>query len=116
MASISPVDMTINTGVGTFTTDLSTLAGSTEHEITSISREKKLVIHAKNTAAQKAITFLASDTFANRGVGNTTLTCPQNIPMAIQLEGARHINSDGTIEFTVATGMTGDLSIFELPA
>jgi len=115
MASISPVDLTINIGAGTFTADLSTLAGSTEHEITSINQEKKLVIYAKNTSAQKAITFLASDTFCNKGQGDTTFTLPQNIPMAIQLEGAKHINSDGTIEFTVAASMTGELSVFELP-
>ena len=115
MATISVTKLSSNVGAGTFTTDMSTLAGSTEHEITGIDKEKKLVVYAKNTSAQKDITFLASDTFCNAGIGNTTFTLPQNIPMAIQLEGAQHVNSDGSIEFTVAASMTGELSVFELP-
>ena len=115
MASITPVVLSMGVGAGTFTTDMSTLAGSTEHEITGITKEKNLVVWAKNTATQRAITFLASDFAVAAGKGNTTFTLPQNIPMAIQLEGCQHVNSDGTIEFTVAAGMTGELCVFELP-
>ena len=115
MASLTPVSLSMGVGAGTFTTDMSTLAGSTEHEITGIGKEGKLAIFAKNTATQRAITFLASDFGVAAGKGNTTFTLPQNIPMAIQLEGCQHVNDDGTIEFTVAAGMTGEISIFELP-
>lgn len=115
MASITPVVLSMGVGAGTFVTDMSTLAGTTEHEITGITQEKRLVIHAKNTASQRAITFLASDFGVAAGKGNVTFTLPQNIPMAIQLEGAQCVNKDGTIEFTVAAGMTGELSVFELP-
>jgi len=115
MATITVVKMSEGVGVGSFTTDMSTLAGSTEHEITGVDKEKNLVVYAKNTSAQKNITFKASDTFCNKGIGDTTFTLPQNIPMAIHLEGAQHVNSDGSIEFTVAASMTGELSVFELP-
>ncbi len=115
MSTITPVKLSTNVGIGTFSNDMSTLAGATEHEIDGIDKNKKLVIYGKNTSTQRAIIFLASDFAVAKGIGDTTFTLPQNIPFAIQLEGAQHINSDGTIEFTVAAGMTGELSIFELP-
>jgi len=115
MSTISVTKLTSNVGAGTFTSDMSALAGATEHEITGIGREKNLVVWAKNTATQRDITFKASDFGYALGQGDSTFTLPQNIPFAINLEGARHVNSDGSIEFTVAAGMTGELSVFELP-
>ena len=115
MATIANQKMVINVGLGTFTTDMSTLAGATEHEITGIGKSKKLLFFADNTATQRAITIKASDFGHASGQGDVTFTLNQNIPAAIVVEGARCVNGDGSIEFTVAAGMTGDLSIFELP-
>jgi hypothetical protein len=116
MASITVTKLTANVGAGTFTTDMSTLAGATEHEVTGINKSKNVVFYGDNTsAAQRAITIKAGDFAANRGVGDITFNLPSNIPSAIAVEGSRIVNKDGSIEFTVATGMTGDLSVFELP-
>lgn len=115
MATITPVKLSANVGAGTFTTDMSTLAGVTEHVISGFDKAKKICLYADNTSSQKAITVNASDFGVNRGQGAVTFTLPQNIPMSIALEGARVLQSDGTIVFTVASSMTGDLSVFELP-
>jgi hypothetical protein len=116
MATITAVKLSPNVGAGTFTTDMSTLAGATEHEVTGINKSKKICFYGDNTSgAQRAITIKASDFGANAGIGDITFNLPNNIPSAIAVEGSRIVNKDGSIEFTVATGMTGDLSVFELP-
>ncbi len=114
MATITPTKLVVNVASGTLVTDLSTLAGSTEHEI-AVGKEKKLGIYAKNTATQRDITFLYSDFGVNAGQGSETFVLNQNIPNMISLEGSRFVNDENTIEFTVEAGMTGEIAVFELP-
>ena len=116
MATITAKKLTIDTAHADFTTDLSTLAGATEHEITGIDKEKKLIVVAVNTdETARALVFKASDKFCARGKGDLTISLAQDTANAVVLEGARFVNEDGSIEFTVATGATGSLYVVELP-
>ncbi len=114
MATITPTKLAVNVASGTLVTDLSTLAGATEHEIT-VGKEKNLGIYVSNTAAQKDIVFKASDFGVAAGIGDLTMVVNQNIPNMVSLEGSRFVNDENTIEFTVEAGATGSIAIFELP-
>lgn len=95
--------------------DLATFAnGSTENEITGINRTSRILFKIKNTAAAKAFVIKASDIGINRGQGDVSINLVQNGYYEFQIEAERFLNADGQIQFTVATGATGAISVTQL--
>lgn len=117
MGTMAVTSLTMSSGVGTFVNDLSTYAdGSTQHTITGITDTGKLLVIAKNTAASSAtLTIKGGDFHPNKGVGDLAVNLMQNDVVGVPLEGARFLNDDGTIEFTVSSGATGDISAIQTP-
>ena len=117
MSTLDVVELTMSAGVGTFVNDLSTYAdGTTEHTIEDITDTGKLLLLAKNTNASSAtLTIKAGDFYPNKGVGDLEVNLMQNDVVGVPLEGTRFLNEDGTIEFTVSSGATGDISAIQTP-
>ena len=117
MGTLAVTNMSVSAGVGTFVNDISTYAdGTTQHTITGITDVKKLLIIAKNTnATTRVLTIKGGDFYNNKGVGDLDVNLMQNDVVGVQPEGARFLNKDGTIEFTVASGATGDISAVQMP-
>lgn len=117
MGTLAVTSLSMSAGVGTFVNDISTYAdGTTQHTITGITNAHKLLVIAKNTAASSAtLTIKGGDFYPNKGVGDLSVNLMQNDVVAAPLEGARFLNEDGTIEFTVSSGATGDISAVQLP-
>lgn len=118
MGSLAIQNLSYDTaiGIGT-TTDLSTLAdGTTQHTMTGIGRVSNALLIVKNTAsANKTITIKAGDSFPSRGLGDMEITAKQNYCYHAVFTGDRFLNSDGTIEFTVESGATGEIRLMGLP-
>lgn len=92
------------------------------HVITPAGPVDKLLIVVTNTTnAEKVVTFVAGDDPPSNaeGLGTTTMTLAagDSTPQTgfIVLEAARFLQNDGTIEVTVASGMTGFISAYQLP-
>lgn len=117
MGTMAVTKMEMSAGVGTFVNDLSGYAdGTTQHTITGIDNTGKLLIIAKNTAASSAtLTIKGGDFFPNKDVGDLAVNLMQNDVVGVPVEGTRFLNEDGTIEFTVSSGATGDISAIQTP-
>lgn len=92
------------------------------HVITPTYPLGKVVLVACNTTnAEKVVTVTAGDNPPSdaQGLGTTTITLAAGnvIPTIgfLVLEAARFMQNDGTILVTVASGMTGFLSAYQLP-
>lgn len=115
MATISASKMSVNVGIGTIAEDLSNFT-SGEHDIDNVSKASKLIIIGRNSDADtKVLTIKASNQYVNRGQGDLEIDMIQNNPVQVNIEPARFLNSDGTIEFEVETGATGEITVIQIP-
>lgn len=98
------------------------IVAANTHTITPTKRMGKLLVRLKNTTAStKVFTVTAGDLSPaeSSGQGDLTvsLTDGSTTPTIswCVLEGARFLQSDGTVVITVASGTTGTITAFQLP-
>lgn len=98
------------------------IVAANTHTITPTKGTRKVLVRLTNTTAStKVFTVTAGDKPAagSAGQGDLTvsLTDGSTTPQIswLVLEGARFLQSDGTIVITVASGTTGNIAAFQLP-
>lgn len=98
------------------------IAAANTHTLTPTKRLSKVVIRLVNTtAAAKVFTLLAGDNppADAAGQGNLTVSLADgsSTPVVVylsNLESARFIQNDGTVNITVASATTGFITAFQL--
>lgn len=97
------------------------IVAANTHVITPTKRMGKVLVRLTNTTAStKVFTVVAGDSppaeSAGQGDLTVSLTDGSTTPQVawLQLEGARFLQSDGTVNITVASGTTGFITAFQL--
>ena len=118
--AITLTELSLNTA--TLNTAGTAIVHANTHVITPTKRLDKVLIRITNTtASEKVATIVAGDNppADAAGQGNVTVTLAAGDSTAtfghIVLESARFLQNDGTIQITVASGMTGYIAAFQLP-
>ena len=87
--------------------------------ITGFKKARKILLRITNkiTNATKTATIKAGayPPGATSGLGDLALVVPQSGDILVTLEHARFVQTDGSINVDYSTGMTGALSVFEIP-
>lgn len=98
------------------------IVAANTHVITPTKRDGKLLIRLVNTtAASKAFTVAAGDSppAASAGQGSVAISLADGSTTPVTgwvcIDSARHMQSNGTIEITVAASTTGFITAFQLP-
>ena len=99
------------------------IVAANTHTITPTERLSKVIIRLVNTtAASKVFTLVAGDNppADAAGQGNLTVTLADGsttptVAYLANLESARFLQNDGTVNITVAAATTGTITAFQLP-
>ena len=98
------------------------IVAANTHSIAPTKGTRKLLIRITNTTAStKIATVTVGDNppadAAGQGVLDVSLTDGSTIPQSayVVVDGSRFAQNDGTIVITVASGMTGNITAFQMP-
>lgn len=98
------------------------IVAANTHTITPTKGTRKLLIRITNTTASTKVATVTvghnppADA-AGQGVLDVSLTDGSSTPQTafVVVDGARFAQSDGTIVITTASGMTGNITAFQMP-
>ena len=111
--AITVASAVTNSGATVTLSDCSGATGTDGHSLASVTKDDRLVFVVENTGSATGILTVYSGDMNASGQGNITIDVGGSVTRTIgPVEGARVLNSDGTIY--LGTGFTGTIGAVQL--